>query len=109
MRIVSCSPPFVVSEQPIMYKPYELDLGGTFLGFWQEIKPFMDCGVDIERVCAKYLRKGPANAESPDGHKLSLRELTRAEDDEIREASGTRLWRASQMRIRTSPFVLTML
>lgn len=68
----------------------------------------MDCGVDIERVCAEYLRKGPANAESPNGHKLSLRELTRVED-EIREASGTRLWRASQTRIRTSPFVLTML
>lgn len=67
-------------------------MGGAFLGLWQEIKAFMECGVDIERVCTKYLRKGPANAESCDGHKLSLRELTNIEEDEIREASGTRLW-----------------
>lgn len=83
-------------------------MGDAFLGLWQEIKVFMECGVDTERVCAKYLRKGPANAEPRDGHKLSLRELTGVEEYEIREASGARLWRASQTRLRASCFVLTM-
>lgn len=60
-----------------------------------EIRRSWNDGIDLEKVGAEYVRKGPATAKPQDESKPALQKgLSGVRRDEIRVASRTGLWRA---------------